>query len=324
VRWLKKALGQTGRKVAEDRCTKGYIAAREGRLDAAQKLYEDAADADDTLAVAWINAGQTALERFNRDSAALSEAERSQRLDQALTFLVRAVASDDTHAPSWRALARVQERLGQVENAEASWARVERCLLAGGGELSPEDRDGLAVARTERQRLKPAAELASTLQAATTLLGAADLEIEAATAAIDDVLRARDAALDVGLAVPAHTLVVAGGLARKSANLERARTLFEASLVERPRDLEALRNLATVCQGLGDVQAALRASMQAYRLDPTDAGLVCNVGVCHLAAGALTSAREYVDLARQLAPKDPIVLRAVAAVVEAEQASVAR
>jgi Flp pilus assembly protein TadD len=172
--------------------------------------------------------------------------------------------------------------------------------------------------------LKPAAELASTLHTATTLLGADDVDADAAGAAIDALLLARDAALVVGLVVPAHTLVVAGGLARRSADLERARTLFEASLVEHPRDLEALRNLATVCQGLGDVQAALRASMQAYRLDPTDAGLVCNVGVCHLAAGTLSSAREYVDLARQLAPKDPIVLRAVAAVVEAEQTSAAR
>jgi tetratricopeptide (TPR) repeat protein len=323
VRWLKKALGQTGRKVAEDRCTKGYVAAREGRLDTAQKLYEDAADADDTLAVAWFNAGQTALERFNRDSAALNEAERSQRLEQALTFLVRAVATDDAHTPSWRALARVQERLGQIENAEASWARVERSLLTG-VELTPEDRDALALARSERQRLKPAAELASTLHAATTLLGTDDVAADAARAAIDALLLARDTAVAAGLAVPAHALQVAGSLARKTADLARARTLFEASLVERPRDPEALRNLATVCQGLGDVQAALRASIQAYRLDPTDAGLVCNVGVCHLAAGTLSSAREYVDLARQLAPKDPIVLRALAAVVEAEQASAAR
>ena len=232
--------------------------------------------------------------------------------------ITRLTPPGDAHAPSWRALARVQERLGQVENAEASWARVERCLL-GGIELTLEDRDALALARTERQRLKPAAELAATLQATTTLLGTGDVDADAARAAIDALMHARDAALAVGLAVPAHALVVAGSLARKSVDLHRARTLFEAALVESHRDLETLRNLATVCQGLGDVQAALRASMQAYRLDPTDAGLVCNVGVCHLAAGTLSSAREYVDLARQLAPKDPIVLRALAAVVEAEQ-----
>ena len=53
--------------------------------------------------------------------------------------------------------------------------------------------------------------------------------------------------------------------------------------------------------------------MAAYRLDPLDAGLVCNVGVCHLALGDLAQAREFIVLAAAMAPEDPIVIRAAAA-----------
>ena len=63
--------------------------------------------------------------------------------------------------------------------------------------------------------------------------------------------------------------------------------------------------------------------MSAYRLDPIDPGLVCNVGVCHLAAGDVVGAREFIDLARQMAPKDPIVVRALTALVDAERAAAA-
>lgn len=338
MRWLKKVLGQTGRKAAEERCTKGYIAAREGRLDDAQRLYDDAVDADPTLAVAAFNAGQTALERYNRDVASLDAAARNQRLRTALQHLEKALVIDDTHAPSWRAVARVQERLGDVVAAYDSWGRVERRLTPSpvvdepgqtvGREPTRELQEERAEARNERLRLKPAADLARAMTTVQDLVGEAIVDPTASMLAVDALLAARDAAAAANVPSPAFLSTVAGTLARKVGQHERARTLFEGALTADPRDLEALRNLATVCLALDDLPAALKASTAAYRLDPIDAGLVCNVGVCHLAlatAGTpvphLAQAREYIDLAKQLSPKDPIVLRAVAAVADAERAA---
>jgi len=321
VRWLKKALGLAGRKAAEDLCMKGYVAAREGRLDDAQRHYDDAVAADDTLAVAAFNAGQTALERYNRDAATLDDAARRARLEVARTWLEKAVAVDDAHAPSWRALARVRERLGDVAGAVLAWERVEQTLRADEGEAVAAVVEARAEARREKARLAPAAALALAVRRTRELLGTDVVDAAEAAAALDAVLAAREAATTSALPVPPGLATLMGCLARKAGD-PRARALLDEAVAADPRDLEAVRNLATLCLGSGDLPTALRASQAAYRLDPVDAGLVCNVGVCHLALARagdvvdedqLARAREFITLARQLSPKDPIVLRAVAA-----------
>jgi tetratricopeptide (TPR) repeat protein len=328
VRWLQKALGRTGRKAAEELCTKGYIAAREGRLDEAQRLYDAAVDADATLAVAAFDAGQTALERFNRDAASLTPEERRARLTTARQHLERAVAVDATHAPSWRALARVHERLFDWEEAVRAWERVEgsidqRVTHEPGAHLQQSAADERAEARRARARLGGLASLSVAVRRARALLAADDVDPAEASAAIDAVLAAR-VVVEADPSSPASTTGTAtliGCLARKGHD-PRARALLEEAVRLNPADLEAVRNLATWCLAHDDLPAALSASIAAYRLDPVDAGLVCNVGVCHLAlakagdvvdTARLASAREYIVLAQQLAPKDPIVVRAVAA-----------
>ncbi len=331
MRWLKKALGRTGRKAAEELCTKGYIAAREGRLDEAQRLYDAAVDADESLAVAAFDAGQTALERFNRDAATLKPDERRARLTTARQYLERAVAVDAAHAPSWRALARVHERLFEWEEAVRAWERVEVAIGATATE-DPASRgqassmDARAEARRERARLAGLAALSAAVRQARALLAVDDVDPAEARAAIDAVVAAR-VVVEADPSSPASTKGLAtlvGCLARKAQD-PRARSLLEEAVRLDPTDLEAVRNLATWCLAQGDLQAALSASVAAYRLDPVDAGLVCNVGVCHLALAKtgdvvdearLASAREYIVLAQQLAPKDPIVVRAVAALAE--------
>ena len=340
MRWLKKALGMTGRKAAEDLCTRGYVAAREGRLEAAQKLYDDACDADPTLAVGWFNAGQTALERFNRDAAHLDHAGRAERLRTAAAHLSRALDADESHLPSWRALARVHERLGRLDAAFGAWGRVEACLGTPGLDEHGHAIDGVRgvaggvagdvdvvaariEARRERARLKNAAALiVATTRVKDLLADVHDVDAAVAAAAVDDLLAARDAAVVDGEPAP-FVSTLAGALARKAGDVARARELLDGAVASDPRDLEAWRNLATVCLTQADLPAALKASLAAYRLDPVDAGLVCNLGVCHLAAadaghGSLVQAREYIELAARLAPRDPIVVRAVAALTAHE------
>jgi tetratricopeptide (TPR) repeat protein len=153
------------------------------------------------------------------------------------------------------------------------------------------------------------------------------VDAELAAAGLDALLLAREAVARDAVAtasvpaVPPGLATLMGCLARKAGDA-RARALLDEAVAADPRDLEAVRNLATLCLASGDLPAALRASQAAYRLDPVDAGLVCNVGVCHLALARvgdtvddeqMARAREFITLARQLAPKDPIILRAVAA-----------
>lgn len=319
MRWLKKALGLAGRKAAEDLCMKGYIAAREGRLDDAQRHYDAAAAADDTLAIAAFNAGQTALERYNRDVGGLDDVDRRARLETARSCLEKAVAVDDDHAPSWRALARVRERLGDVAGAMFAWERVEQTLRVEDEGAAAVVAEARTEARREKARLGPVAALALAIRRARELLAADVVDSAAAAAALDALGAAREAT--TAPSPPPGLATLMGCLARRGGD-PRARAWLEEAVTADPRDLEAVRNLATLCLAAGDLPAALQASQAAYRLDPVDAGLVCNVGVCHLALarvgdvvdeGELARAHEFIALAKQLSPKDPIVLRAVAA-----------
>ncbi|MDP2343697.1 MAG: tetratricopeptide repeat protein [Deltaproteobacteria bacterium] len=307
MKWLKKALGKTGRKVAEDLVTKGYVAAHEGRLEAAHKLYLDAVDADDTLAVAFFNAGQVELELFNRDHS-------MARLSSAAAHLQRGLALDAAHAPSWRTLARVQERQGQFAAAVDAWLQVRARLATAepAGPFSQERGKDIEEARREAERLRPWAELEQALTSARAALGA-DVDVAAASLALSSLEEIWERSAAAGVAEPPRLLTLLGALARKIAEVEQARAYFEAAIAGDKHDLEALKALATICLEQGDLKAALTSSMAAYRADPVDAGLVCNVGVCHLALGELAAAREFIELAAGMAPKDPIVARAVAA-----------
>jgi tetratricopeptide (TPR) repeat protein len=345
VRWLKKALGRAfgvaGRKAAEELVMRGYIASREGRLDDAQAAYDDACDADETLAIAFFNAGTTELARFNRDVPSLDDAERGARLARAEARLEQALALDDLHAPSWRALARVRERNGAVLAAHAAWSTVVSLLTPTTGasplaasregawdapespeasEASASNLDALAEARREVARLLPRARLEEARARAREALSvdADDGVTNAARrTALDALLLAWTQAEEADVPAPRHLFALAGALARKCGDLERARALLDDAVRRDKHDLEAWKELATVCIATGDARTALAASMAAYREDPVDAGLVCNVGVCHLALGDRAAAREFIELARGMAPDDAIVQRAVAALAAA-------
>jgi tetratricopeptide (TPR) repeat protein len=316
MKWLKKALGPlrsrgAGRKVAEDLVTKGYIAAHEGRLEAAQRLYVDAIDADDTLAVAFFNAGQVELELFNRDHA-------SERLPVAAGHLLRGLALEPDHAPSWRTLARVQERQGEFAAAVDAWTQTRvRLATAEPADQLPQERGKeLEEARREAARLQPFADLEQALKAARAALGA-DVDVDAAVAALTSLQGTWESSEAAGVAEPPRLFTLFGTLARRGGAVDQARVFFETAIARDKHDLEALKSLATICLEQGDLKAALTSSMAAYRANPVDAGLVCNVGVCHLALGEVAQAREFIELAAGMAPKDPIVARAVSALAAA-------
>ncbi len=319
MKWLKKALGRTGRKAAEEHVTKGYIAIHENRLDQAQKHYSDAIDADDSLAVAFFNAGQTELLRFNRDQAALDDDARDARLAAAAAFLERALALEPVHAPAWRTVARVRERQGARAAAVVAWqkALAQLGVLVQEGRAEPKERD---EAKKEIERLGPEADLERALDDARAALVAADDAdaIDVRVAALTALLSTWERVRLLGVVEPRRLFSLAGSLARKAGDAQ-ARALLEQAVQTDKHDIEALKDLATLCLAAGDVRAALVASMAAYREDPVDAGLVCNVGVCHLALGDLEKAAEFIELASSMADRDPIVARAAAALADARK-----
>lgn len=316
MKWLKKALGRSGRKVAEEHVTRGYIAAHERRLDQAQQHYADAIDADDTLAVAFFNAGQTELERYNRDVGQLDPAARARRLDKAAEFLLRGLALESAHAPSWRTLARVRERQGRVADAVVAWEAVVAHLQPGNADGGIDD-VGLerVLAQKEIGRLQPEADLQAAVIAARNALAAA-APGPAEEAVLEGLLATWERVRLLGVVEPLRLHGLAGSLARKLGDA-RSRALLEEAVEKDKHDIEAWKDLATLCLTLGDLPSALTASMAAYREDPVDAGLVCNVGVCHLAAGDLDKAAEFIDLASSMSADDPIVRRAVLALKQA-------
>jgi tetratricopeptide (TPR) repeat protein len=316
-----KATGRTGRKHAETLVTRGYVAIREGRLDDALAAFADAADADETLATACFDAGTAELLRFNRDAAGLDDDARSARLASAARWLERAVELDEVHAPSWRALARVRERQGDVVAAHAAWTTVV-ALLPGSGAIGDEgaiaDGPGAALAegRREQARLQPRARLQDAVdraRKALAVVGDDDVVRAERQTTLDGLLGAWAAAEAAELEAPRQLFALAGSLARKVGDGARARELLDEAVRRDKHDVEAWKELATACMTTGDIQGALAASLAAYREDPVDAGIVCNVGVCHLALGEVDKAAEFIVLARDMAPDDAIVRRAVEA-----------
>lgn len=297
--WFKRALGLQGREKATALVTQGVVHAREGRLDDARRAYEAAVDADDGLAVAHLNLGLCRLDLFNREGRTRGEADRAEALEQIAAPLERALALDPTPWMGWRALAHVDERRGRWAKAEDAWRRLR--------ETAP--KDGQAVLDAQRA-LQALAGRATADRARRRALAALDVDSgqDERVAALAALLPLLDDVALSDVLVRGHAL--AGTLARRAGDRGRARALLEQAVAMDGHDIEALRELASVALEEGDVQRALAASVEAYRENPGDAGLVCNVGVCHLAVGDVDRAREYIDLAWQLEPKDPIVLRA--------------
>jgi tetratricopeptide (TPR) repeat protein len=342
MRWLKKALGLVGRDRALTLVTDGFILAKDHKLDEAARKYADAVDADDTLKEAHLNLALCRLDLYNRDAKALDDATKRVRLDAIAQGLERALAlspvadaaADVAPDPkeldrerlaalaAWRALARVSERRHDPRRAQQAWQQVlEHLDLPGPDRVEAENalKDASRRAALDDARERAAAALAAAEDAAddpAALVAAHDT----LSRLVDDAAAPADALPDFR---PARAYALLAALAKKSGDLPRAKEHLDRAHATLADDddpdlvVDIARDTATVCLESADLKAALQASLRAYRARPTDAGLVCNVGVCHLALGDRGQAAEFIDLAARLDPQDPIVKRARAALKDA-------
>ncbi len=298
MRWLKNLFRkESDPEEATRHLAVGVALAQKQRFGEALLAYRRARDADPDYALAHLNEALALQDLYNAKSSLLDDDDRAQHLAEIRAALERALALDESLFVGWRALAHVARRLGDYVRAEESFQKVI--------EVAPEDFSHLEEAHRELKSVAARAERQRVLTAAFD----AALERDVDAAALREALE-RVQPLLIHPETPDDAFWAAGVLLRRLDDGQAAREMFEACLERSPRHVRALRELATLCMQGGDAHAALAHSIEAYREDPSNPALLCNVGVCHLTLGDLGQAEEFLRMAVGLAPSDPIVQRA--------------
>lgn len=307
MNWLRKwVAGEPDREAALRRVEEGVAEAAAGRFDAALRAYRRAQEQDPSCALAHLNEGLALQDMYNDRADQWSEEARVAWLGDIRDSIERALDLDDELLVGWRVLGHVQRRRGDYAGAE----RAFEALLA----RLPADADPPQEVQQELSLVRPRAlrqrALASAWSASANPEASSD-ECRAALRAVEPLL------LDP--ASPDEVLFVAGVLARRLDDIEAAIDYWEACLERLPHHLGAHRELATHYRMAGDLERSLEHCLAAYREDPSNPGLLCNVGVSYLALGDFDEAQEYLRLAQQMSPDDAIVREACAALARARQ-----
>jgi cytochrome c-type biogenesis protein CcmH/NrfG len=85
-----------------------------------------------------------------------------------------------------------------------------------------------------------------------------------------------------------------------------AQTAFQRSYAINPAHRDVARELVIESICTGQTAAAVLVAESIAKANPTDAGLVANLGLAHLANGQLAQARSTTERALKLAPEDRI------------------
>ncbi|MFZ9887180.1 MAG: tetratricopeptide repeat protein [Myxococcota bacterium] len=307
MKWLKKwVAGEPDRDAALRRVEEGVAEAAAGRFESALRAYRRAQELDPTCVLAHLNEGLALQDLYNARAAQWTEPVRLSWRGDIRESIERALDLDNDLIVGWRVLGHVERRRGDYVAAQ----RAFEALLS---RLSAEDDPPQDVLR-EIALVKPRAQRQRALHGAFSTSAnpeATHDEMREALTLIEPLL------LDP--ASPDEILFTAGVLARRLNDLEAAADYWEACLERLPHHIGAHGELANLYRQRGDLQASLRHCLEAYREDPSNPGLLCNVGVSYLALGDLDEAQEYLHIAQQLAPADAIVQDACAALASARE-----
>lgn len=285
----------------------GVRLAREDRIQEALQRYRKASKADRGYALAHLNIGLALQDLYNRERADLTTEMRNQRLDAMAASFDLAIALDAELAPAYSARGYVLRALQRDPEACENFAHflqladdkdklrqdVERDLQALQKKIAQQRLREEMIERVREDDCSPEA-----------LIEALDFLRQAVEHKADDVELWW--ALGVGL--------------RRSQDMAGAKAAFSRCLELDPDRVAAHRELSSLAFKEKRFAEALNFAEQAYRLNPTEAAIVCNVGVCHLELGDALKAREYIELAAELDADDAIVQNCLRAL---EDASVA-
>lgn len=315
------------RFAAEEKVVEGIAKARVGRFEEALALYQQAVALDGTLAVAHLNICLCLQDIFNRDFASWSSDERRERLRDMRDHLQRALSFDEKLTIAYQSLIQINKKLGDFVNAE----RAGQKLLP----LVEGDLQKIAALQAELRQLRPLAEkqqLFADVLALSHVLPRWSEGVPPPDAPVgpEGTLQMRIElmkCLAPHLAdhdTPSEIYFAAAKIVRSLGdNGQAVRILKYAaaqSALTSAQKVECHRALSSIAFTAGDYREALRSARMAYQEDPTNPALISNVGVCLLAMGRYDDAREMLDIAKGLAPKDPIVQRALAALKRAVRA----
>jgi len=341
---LKKLLGGSAERRAVERASmlvqEGYVLARTGKLTPALAKYDEACTVAPNYGLAFLNRALCRQDLFNVKSRVWSSADRIETLVRIADDLERAVTLLPDDIAAWRCLGHVSRRLCRYTRADHAFSVVE--------ERASADYPHRAEATRERKAIQPKVGKERALEAVLALLALRDAPLEDVQDALASIRPLVDEARGAqrkpsGASAPPNTNVDHKGSVDdviEDGEMLRVDVIYAAGVLERRvgdlvRAAEALafvvdidrehpgahRELATIAALAGNAEAALRHATAAYQSDPSNAALVCNVGVAHLSLGQLAEAAEFLSLARDMAPKDPIVDRAWTALADAKRTS---
>lgn len=345
MRWLKKLLGKKADPVkAASLVAAGVGHARQGQLDAALAQYEAALEADPAHPLAALNRAIALQDLYNRDRAKLGAKASLARLAAIDTALEQAAALNPGAPNVWRLRGHVAVHRGAYETAARAFETALETAAAHPEPPFEHDKEARDVLRRLSPEIARIAAFRAVVSCAKDPDIAADTHGEALKDALLDVVKAvgdpvkpagapapespsaePDAPGEAGAAparagrdkaaflpvepvqASADVYWASGVVCRKLGDTARARAFFQACLARSDKHLKAHRELAQLAAAQDEAETALTHSVAAYRLDPTDPALLCNVAVCELALGRLERATEFLVLAEELAPKDPII-----------------
>lgn len=305
--WLKRIFRKPSRAEALKRIAEGVMHARRGQPALALACYDEAIRLDPDTSVGYLNRGLALQDLFNAGSAEWTPAVRGEKLEEIAESLESALERDASQVVAWRSLGHVSVRLGRYIRAEEAFVQVL--------DRAPEDFPHREEALREQRRIAGRAERERAIAYAVELVldGAASLgDLREAQERLRPLLILPD--------VPSDAFWAAGVLAKRLADATLAREMFEACIDRDERHVFARRELATLCMVEGEGELALVHSQVAFEEQPENPAVVCNVGVCHLSLGDLDQAAEYLEMARAMAPGDPIIQKAWDALQQARAA----
>ncbi|MBI5497512.1 MAG: tetratricopeptide repeat protein [Deltaproteobacteria bacterium] len=307
--FLKRLFGMRDPRRAANLVAEGVVAARAGDLPAALACYQKALSADDTYPLAHLNVALALQDLYNADREGLTEADSTGRFALMADHLRRALELDPRLTPGLRALGHVERALGNYVEARDAFARY----------LEAADAQDPHRERVE-QMLVEVTDKALLLEHARVGLAVAEHAADSDENARADALQ-RLAAVMEREPARAELHWAVGVLKRAGKDLPGAVASLQKALEVDPACVPAHKELAGLYFHGNNAAAALPHARASFDADPTNAAVVCNLGVCHLALGQLEQAAEFVFLARDLSPKDPIIVDAVRAVEEAQKAA---
>ena len=287
------------RAQADRRVDEGVVFFEAGELDRAVSCYEEAILWAPEHEWAHANLGLSLVDQYNTSFEDWPDERRKAHLTLALDTLSHAIELGAKRVAVFRAFGHLHWRLGHYQKAANAFEKALGLLV------EDDAKEECEVLESYLEELRPAIDKAVQVGQVLNVVNNSKADQEECQYALSLVTHFLEEEEDI------QFLWLAGVLQRRVGDLKSAKANFLKILAHKESHLESHRELAQIFLHEETFELALEHSMAAYRLSPRDAGLVCNVGVCHLALENRDKAQEFIELAHGMEPHSPIINKAL-------------